>query len=87
MEITKNLEKMKYFCLILVLYIEVVCCVSYDRISGSFDELNIVLENGLNASECPQILKDLKNVLTSTSKEMYKELNNRFGKINVRIPR
>ena len=103
----KSLETMKYFFIIFVFVIKIVCidCVSYDRISGSFDGLNIVLENRLNASDCPQILKNLKvryrifrnnpvwplnlfqNVLTSTSKEMYKELNNRFGKINVRIPR
>ena len=58
----KSLETMKYFFIIFVFVIKIVCidCVSYDRISGSFDGLNIVLENRLNASDCPQILKNLK---------------------------
>ena len=38
-----------------------VKCINYDISSGSFDDLNIVLSpNRLNASQCPEILKNLK---------------------------
>ena len=48
-----------FLCLLNLLCI--VNCINYDISSGSFDDLNIVLSpNRLNASDCPEILKNLK---------------------------
>ena len=60
----------------------------YDEASGTFDEVDVLLaETRFNASKCPEILEDIKSIFKSASKKLSEDLNQRFGKVNLRIPK
>ncbi len=62
--------------------------LSFDTASGTYDEVNVILTpHHLNASDCSEILENVKEIFLSASKTMFEDFNQRFGKINLRIPR
>ena len=75
-----------FFVFLLVLY--EIQAFSYDSASGIYNDINVIFSaHQLNASQCPDILKNVKEIFTSASGILFQELNGRFGTVNLRIPK
>lgn len=63
---------MKHYILLLILCnaSTLIQSITYDALSGTFDDINIVLTpNQFNASQCPEILDNIKVIFNFNLKE------------------